>query len=104
MRVNTLQDATVIPSAAVQRASFGPFVYVVRDNGTVTIRRIGLGPTQGDRVAVLSGLQADERIVLEGVDDLVEGAKVEVIKGSDEGNSETPAPAQPPAQGPRGAA
>ena len=104
MRVNTLQDATVIPSAAVQRASFGPFVYVVRDNGTVTIRRIGLGPTQGDRVAVVSGLQADERIVLEGVDDLTEGAKVEVIKGSDEGNSQTPDPAQKPNQERRGAA
>jgi multidrug efflux system membrane fusion protein len=79
LRINTLADATAIPSAAIQRASFGPFVYVVKDNSTVTIRRIVLGPAQGDRVAVTSGLQRGERIVLEGVDELSEGAKVEVI-------------------------
>ena len=31
LRVRRLPDATVIPSAAVQRASFGTFVYVVKD-------------------------------------------------------------------------
>jgi membrane fusion protein, multidrug efflux system len=77
--VNTLADATVIPAAAVQRASFGTFVYGVKPDNTVTIRRITLGPSEGDRVAVTSGLNASEKIVLEGVDDLTEGAKVEVI-------------------------
>jgi multidrug efflux system membrane fusion protein len=66
----------------VQRASFGTFVYVVKDDGTVTIRRIALGPAEGDRVSIASGLAANERIVLEGVDDLTEGAKVEVIAES----------------------
>ena len=69
----------MIPTAAVQRASFGTFVYVVKDDSTVTIRRIALGPAEGDRVAVTTGLAPDEHIVLEGVDDLTEGAKVEVI-------------------------
>ena len=44
LRVKTLQNATVIPAAAVQRASFGTFVYVVKPDNTVTIRRIELGP------------------------------------------------------------
>jgi membrane fusion protein, multidrug efflux system len=79
LRVRRIPDATVIPTAAVQRASFGTFVYVVKDDGTVTIRRIALGPAEDDRVSIASGLAANERIVLEGVDDLTEGAKVEVI-------------------------
>ena len=86
--MNTLEDATVIPSAAVQRASFGTFVYAVKPDSTVTIKRIALGPAEGDRVAVSSGLEGAERIVLEGVDELTEGAKVEVI--SDAGRPATP--------------
>jgi multidrug efflux system membrane fusion protein len=66
----------------VQRASFGTFVYVVKDDRTVTIRRIALGPAENDRVSIQSGLAANERIVLEGVDDLTEGAKVDVIADS----------------------
>ena len=77
--VRSIRDAVVIPSAAVQRASFGPFVYVVKDDSTVTIKRVQLGPVEGDRVAITSGVTPDERVVLEGVDDLTEGARVEVI-------------------------
>jgi membrane fusion protein, multidrug efflux system len=79
LRVQSLRDATVIPSAAVQRASFGTFAYVVGPENTVTIRRITLGPIEGNKVAVAEGLTAGERVVLEGVDDLTENAKVEII-------------------------
>ena len=92
LRVKSLNDATIIPSAAVQRASFGPFVYVLQDKGTVTIRRLTLGPTQDNKVAVTSGVTPGEQVVLEGVDDLTEGARVEVIKGSDAEQKSRPAP------------
>jgi multidrug efflux system membrane fusion protein len=78
LRVQSLRDATVIPSAAVQRASFGTFVYVVKPDNTVTIRRITLGPTEGNKVAVSEGLTTGEQVVLEGVDDLTENAKIEI--------------------------
>jgi membrane fusion protein, multidrug efflux system len=98
LRVRRIPDATVIPTAAVQRASFGTFVYVVKDDATVTIRRIALGPAEDDRVSVASGLAANERIVLEGVDDLTEGAKVEVIADSAPGAPRAnPGPAVPAA-------
>jgi multidrug efflux system membrane fusion protein len=79
LRVQSLSDAVVIPSAAVQRASFGPFVYVVNPDYTVTIRRVTLGPSEGNRVAITEGVKTGEQVVLEGVDDLTENAKVEVI-------------------------
>jgi len=79
LRVRSLANATIIPAAAVQRASFGTFVYAVNSNNTVTIKRIALGPAEGERVSIASGLDGSERIVLEGVDDLTEGAKVDII-------------------------
>jgi multidrug efflux system membrane fusion protein len=88
LRVRSLANATIIPSAAVQRASFGTFVYAAKPDNTVTIKRIALGPSEGERVSIASGLDGSERIVLEGVDDLTEGAKIDVI-------SETPGAARP---------
>jgi multidrug efflux system membrane fusion protein len=79
LRVQSLRDVVVIPSAAVQRASFGPFVYAVKPDNTVTIRRVTLGPSEGNRVAITEGLTAGEQVVLEGVDDLTENAKIEII-------------------------
>lgn len=80
LRVRTIRDTTVIPSAAVQRASFGTFVYVIKpEDSTVTIRRVTLGAGQDTRVSITEGLEPGELIVLEGVDDLTEGAKVEII-------------------------
>jgi multidrug efflux system membrane fusion protein len=82
LHVRTLRDSTIIPAPAVQRASFGTFVYVLQNNNTVTIQRVALGPSQADRQAITSGLTPGQRVVLEGVDDLTEGAKVEVIGSS----------------------
>jgi multidrug efflux system membrane fusion protein len=95
LRVRTLSDATVIPSAAVQRAAFGEFVYVVKPDNTVTIQRIALGPTEGDRVSVASGLAPQTQVVLEGVDQLTEGATVEIVP-------EGGAPPRPPVARPGG--
>ena len=99
LRVRTIRDATVIPSAAVQRASFGTFVYVIQPDDTVTIRRVALGPTQDTRVSITDGLQPGERIVIEGVDDLTEGARVEVITNGPGGTPPAAAATDGPAAG-----
>jgi multidrug efflux system membrane fusion protein len=78
MRVDTRRDAVIIPAAALQRGSQGQFVYVVKDDGTVSVRPVKLGPAEGTRVAVESGLAAGERVVVDGLDRLREGARVEV--------------------------
>jgi multidrug efflux system membrane fusion protein len=95
LKVRTLSNATVIPSAAVQRAAFGEFVYVVKageqpGEHVVTIQRVTLGPTEGDRVAVTNGVAPQAQVVLEGVDQLTEGAKVEIVP---EGGAAPQAPA-----------
>jgi multidrug efflux system membrane fusion protein len=82
LQVRTLPDATTLPAAAVQRASFGTFVYVVGPKDTVKIARVSLGPQDGDSVAIEQGLEPGARVVIEGVDDLTEGARVEVVDAS----------------------
>lgn len=84
LHVRTLKNATVIPTAAVQRGTPGTFVYVIKQDRTATVRVIKLGQPDGERVAVIDGLQPGERVVIEGVDRLREGAKVEVVNSSTE--------------------
>ena len=79
LNLSTLRNATVVPSATIQRASFGTFVYAIKDDGKATVRRVTLGPTEGERVAITEGVAPGERIVLEGVDALREGIAVEVM-------------------------
>ena len=74
--VDTLHDATVVPSSAIQRGAPGTFVYLVNTDNTVAVRPVTLGPGSGDRVAVRSGLALGDRVVVDGADKLREGAKV----------------------------
>ena len=76
--VDTLKDAVVVPNAAVQLGATGSFVYVVKDDDTVTARKVSLGPNDATRTVMESGLQAGEKVVIDGVDRLREGAKVRV--------------------------
>jgi len=79
LQVNTLEGALAVPSTAVQRGAQGTFIYVVKPDSSVTIRRIRLGTTEGDWVSVQGDLSAGEKVVTDGADRLREGAKVEVI-------------------------
>jgi multidrug efflux system membrane fusion protein len=78
MKLDTLRDVVVIPSAAVQRGAQGLFVYVVRPDNTVGQRPIRLGPAEGLRVAVAEGVAPGDLIVTDGMDRLRPGAAVEV--------------------------
>jgi len=79
MLVQTMADATLVPSAAIQRGSPGTFVYVVKDDQTVTVTPVQLGPVQGEVTAVTTGVKPGNLVVVDGTDKLREGAKVELI-------------------------
>src|SRR5258706_6909628 len=66
MLVDTRKDATVVPAAAVQRGAQGMFVYVVRDDSTVTVRPVKVGPTDGPVTAIEAGVQPAETVVFHG--------------------------------------
>jgi multidrug efflux system membrane fusion protein len=79
MLVQTLTDATLIPSAAIQRGTPGTFVYVVKDDRSVSVAPVKLGPAQGEITAIASGIAPGDVVVIDGADKLREGAKVELI-------------------------
>jgi multidrug efflux system membrane fusion protein len=98
MLVQTQPDATLVPSAAIQRGAPGTFVYVVKDDRTVTVKPVTLGPVQSEITAVASGIAPGEQVVVDGADKLREGAKVELIARDGEA---APAP-KAGGRGPRG--
>jgi len=97
LAVQTGLPAVTIPATAVQQGSKGAFVYAVDEADTVRIQPIVTGTVDGNKVAVASGVQAGQRVVIEGVDRLREGASVEVVTGES-----APVRAAPPSSGRQG--
>ncbi len=77
LRLNTLADVVTIPADAVQFGTDRNYVYVIND-GKAYIREVVLGAAANDRVAVTSGLEAGELVVLEGLDRLRDGKQVTI--------------------------
>ena len=82
MLLDTLKDVVTVPVAAVQRGAPGTYVYLVNDNNTVSVHVIKLGPQDGDRFDVESGLAVGDRVVTDGADRLRDGAKVTIPANS----------------------
>lgn len=79
MQLDTLRGAVLAPGAAIQHGVGGAFVYLVRDDNSVVVRPVKTGPADGDSIAILEGLTAGEKLVIDGVDKLREGSPVKVI-------------------------
>lgn len=85
VEVRTIENAVVVPVAAVRLGASGDYVYVL--NGaerTVSLRQIKRGPATVDKVVIASGLKAGERVITEGADRLKDGARV-VLPGDPPG-------------------
>jgi multidrug efflux system membrane fusion protein len=74
--VDTVRNAIVVPGAAMQQGASGSYVYVVADNSTVKMRTVKTGPSSGDLISVTDGLQPGESVVVDGADQLRDGARV----------------------------
>jgi multidrug efflux system membrane fusion protein len=89
--VDTKRGATVVPASAVQRGTPGTFVYSVdADTKVANVRKVTLGPTQGELVSV-EGIAPGTLVVVDGADRLREGAVVEMVVRD----------TSPPKEGPR---
>lgn len=80
--VNTQRGVTLIPTAAIQRSTQGAFVYLVKQDQTVTMQTISVGTTDGN-VAAVDGLKPGDTIAVDGFDKLQDGVKVVARKQSD---------------------
>jgi membrane fusion protein, multidrug efflux system len=66
---------------------------VINGESTVSVRAVSLGPTDGPMAAVNSGLSVGERVVIDGMDRLRDGARV-TVPGAP-GQGQAPAAAAP---------
>jgi len=94
LQVDVLHDATLVPTAAIQRGAPGTFVYLVNADDTVSVRAVTLGTSNAEKVSISAGLAPGDRVVVDGADKLRESAKVTIR----ELNDTTPATAAPPAR------
>jgi RND family efflux transporter MFP subunit len=75
MSARTLANATVVPAQAVQTGPEQRFVYVVGEDRKVTSRPVQLAYIE-EGIAVVDGLPAGSRIVVEGAQNLRPGSSV----------------------------
>ena len=88
--IQTLSKVVVVPSAAVQRTTKGPAIFVVGADDKVALRSVEV-PQQGDNQAVVAkGVTAGELVVVDGVDKLQEGSKVAARKAGSAPTSPRP--------------
>jgi len=76
---DTAREGLTVPRKAIAGSLQDARVYIVQDS-LVSLRKVQLGSISGDRVEVLSGLTAGERVVVTGLFNLTDGAKVAVIE------------------------
>ncbi|CAD6534393.1 Multidrug resistance protein MdtA [Paraburkholderia hiiakae] len=75
--VDTLQNAVLVPTPAVQTGAPGDYVYLVNADNTVSVHKVTLGPSDGRYTVISAGLQQGQRVVTDGLDRLNDGAKIQ---------------------------
>ena len=80
--------AITVPATAVQRSQDGTFVWVVGNAGTAVNQAVRLGPIQDGIAVIETGLQAGQRVVVDGQYKLKPGIAVtDVPRGAGRGAS-----------------
>ena len=60
---NVKAKMLTVPSKAVRENSDGKYVYVLTENNTVDVRVVEVGITEGDDVAIISGLNGGDKVI-----------------------------------------
>ncbi len=98
--VGTIHNATIVPAAGVQQGPDSNYVYVVQPDDTVQLKNVTVtqlagneilvagnsAASSGEQSSIESGVSPGDVIVTDGVDRLVQGAKVSVTHMQGQGN------------------
>lgn len=93
IEAGVMEAGLAVPQRAVQFSGSQASVVVIGEDGATAVRPVKLGAMVGDRWAVTSGLQAGERIIVEGWQKVRPGQKVTVLAPT-----QAPTPTQAAAQ------
>jgi multidrug efflux system membrane fusion protein len=78
IKVETLLQATVIPTSAVQRGPLGTFSYVIGDDDIVTAKPVTVQQQDEKDAVIAKGVGPTDRVVTTGFANLSDGAKVTI--------------------------
>lgn len=76
--LETLSNAVTVPNEAVQQGADGNFVFVVKDDATVEVRKIETAAAKAGKTAIAKGLAVGETVVTDGQLRLTPGARVKI--------------------------
>ncbi|WP_111892449.1 efflux RND transporter periplasmic adaptor subunit [Acinetobacter sp. MB5] len=80
LQTGELNNAIVVPSAAVQSGTAGQYVFVIDQKSVAHKVMVKVGPqTEDGKTAILSGVKTGEKVVTAGVDSLGNGSKVNIV-------------------------
>ena len=71
-----MREALLVPEIAIVQVGQTSFVWRVKADGSVEQARVTLGSRVGGQAEILDGLEAGDRIVVDGTGKLRPGAKV----------------------------
>jgi multidrug efflux system membrane fusion protein len=78
-----VNDGLTVPLTAVQQGPKGPYVYVIKPDGTVETRLVTVVQSRSNQALIGEGLTAGETVVTAGQYRLAGGTRVTVVKGSE---------------------
>ena len=74
-----IENAVVVPNAAVQTGTSGDFVFTVDDQSVAKKVPVKIGPSRGGKTVIVSGLSGGERVITTGADSVGSGSVVTVV-------------------------
>jgi len=97
--VDTLSQAVLVPTPAVLSGAPGNYVYLANADNTVSVRKVTLGPSDGNNTAIVSGLAVGDTVVIDGTDRLTDKAKISIAPAPNAPSGAAPAtPGSQPAK------
>ncbi|MGY4460385.1 hypothetical protein ACVWWK_005562 [Bradyrhizobium sp. LB9.1b] len=76
LKVETLMQALVVPTSAVQRGPIGTFSYVISEDNVVSAKPVTVTQQNEHDAVIASGLSATDKVVTTGFANLSDGSKV----------------------------
>jgi multidrug efflux pump subunit AcrA (membrane-fusion protein) len=75
--LGSASNGVTAPKKAVVERGAMTFVWIVDKDSIARMRLVKVGKTLGERVEILAGMSDGERLVVSGVEKVIEGARVE---------------------------
>lgn len=79
------KNSIVVPAAAIQRGPQGTYVFTVKPDKTVEMRKVAVALNEGSVTAIASGVEPGETVVTDGQDKLQPGSHIEIRGGASSG-------------------